>query len=1184
MTSWNVDNGSELQLIAVPGGFVGTGADRRAVLRVVLLPRLSTGSLEEHGMAAWPPPQLQEPMSVVFRDDAAAAERRPVPVAPETDPEVQAQVREVWATITGAVVVAPRPPAAATRDVPLEPGVQVTETFATAARIDESYRTTAAAWSGQDTASDAAAVSRQSDVELAGWTPSATPSAPVSGASRPPADPRDLATVLGNLREFPTVLRAMGLVIELRLAPDQVPGDDVQVRVDWPAHADVRPALPRLVSRWTQCGRGFWPAGVGAEIVEGMVALDDTAWAAVTVDVDAAVSGLDAAATGTGPRIASARGLPSLRTAGMAITHRDRAASFGSRRDRARGDLTARTRGSELPVLTAHDLTLGYRIDVKVAERPTWYPLCARRATYTLRREGADDLVLAGAGEEEGHVKTHAAVRDENGVLRARDVVARWEGWSLVVGDPRRPESRGPDGRRRRTGSPYDLDWDFALPSVGTPPQRFGVNYEFRARVADIAGGGIAFDDPGAANRQKLRRKRFARHEPVLPPRLTMTDGQESQALSPGVAIDRLVVRSRGGPGAADAGAATPLAEFLPVDEDVRRRLDPPTGSVDQALAHGVLTGAASETFAMLSPFARGEAPLPDCASGGVAAFTLGLPERPAQEQQSESWSPEWPYADGKELRLAARGGAPAPVLGWAEGVLTVTLAPAEQVDVELSSPLPTEQAQGPTPVSSAVGLTDFELSAGLAAAAGGDAVDGRHPMLTPPRVVTCVHAVVTPLERPHGSVSALRTEGERVALLVPAAGTPLLGVHAGSTGQAEMTASWTEYDDDLRHPVDDQPVCSVAVARTDRTFGAPLRHVLPDTRHRFVRYRVTAMSRFGEYFTGLPQSDFTIAGDLEAVHVPSSARPAPPVVRSVVPAFTWSEEQEENGVVVRHRLGGRLRVELARPWFTSGEDEQLAVLFAPRAETGEAVGATEHATVVGRDPFWPATGAVPSSYPDVFSAASGVPRRLRLPGWDLPAPAGPVPSDAIDVAGHEVYPAGDSWYTDVAVDVSSGGLSSSWYCPMVQLVLARYQPYSLDGLFLSEPVRTDAVPLLPDRHLRIQPGLGEIRVTLDGHGPDTNRVDVLVETAPMGTDPDALVSTGTSPGGAPEPWTWRVVASTSGALGQVLSVPSFGLDDREIRRLRVRESEKHPFTDAGVAGTMQEIRERLVYTDIVPF
>jgi hypothetical protein len=70
------------------------------------------------------------------------------------------------------------------------------------------------------------------------------------------------------------------------------------------------------------------------------------------------------------------------------------------------------------------------------------------------------------------------------------------------------------------------------------------------------------------------------------------------------------------------------------------------------------------------------------------------------------------------------------------------------------------------------------------------------------------------------------------------------------------------------------------------------------------------------------------------------------------------------------------------------------------------------------------------------------------------------VPGDEVTVVGH--MPEFDNdrrlWFCDLQLDAGDA------YTPLVQLHLARYQPYSVPGTHLSKTVKTDFIQLLPRR------------------------------------------------------------------------------------------------------------------------
>jgi hypothetical protein len=166
-------------------------------------------------------------------------------------------------------------------------------------------------------------------------------------------------------------------------------------------------------------------------------------------------------------------------------------------------------------------------------------------------------------------------------------------------------------------------------------------------------------------------------------------------------------------------------------------------------------------------------------------------------------------------------------------------------------------------------------------------------------------------------------------------------------------------------------------------------------------------------------------------VDVKSTARPAAPNVRYVVPTFGWETSSDKTSQT-RTRVGYGLRVYLDRPWWSSGQDEQLGVLTAtdstavPLPDT-----LSPYVTVWGADPIWQ-TGALASKVrASAFGSAATIAEDVTLA----------ESSDTVNVAAHDVgYDAQRGlWYADVTVN----GADVS-YSPFIRLALARYQAHSL--------------------------------------------------------------------------------------------------------------------------------------------
>ncbi len=160
------------------------------------------------------------------------------------------------------------------------------------------------------------------------------------------------------------------------------------------------------------------------------------------------------------------------------------------------------------------------------------------------------------------------------------------------------------------------------------------------------------------------------------------------------------------------------------------------------------------------------------------------------------------------------------------------------------------------------------------------------------------------------------------------------------------------------------------------------------------------------------------------------------------------------------------MRIYLERPWFTSGDGELLGVLLQPEVGGGPD---TETAWVSqwGADPVW-------SSAPVARrTMALELEDALRFYGLDdRNADAGPVsPPRRLPLSGEAGAPdvtvlgyqpqfneGRALWYVDIAIDPGDA------FWPFVRLVVARYQPDSVDGCHLSKPVRGDFVQVTPER------------------------------------------------------------------------------------------------------------------------
>lgn len=389
-------------------------------------------------------------------------------------------------------------------------------------------------------------------------------------------------------------------------------------------------------------------------------------------------------------------------------------------------------------------------------------------------------------------------------------------------------------------------------------------------------------------------------------------------------------------------------------------------------------------------------------------------------------------------------------------------------------------------------------------------AADGWFWWLTPYEEVQLVHAVQRPVEVPRTTMLLpIRAIGDTAVRFFGA-----VDVHGPSTERFDLEATWTEQVDDVGAPVPgevhqkgvacdttvDEREDIVVLAPGESTVplpdGSMLRlhkaeHQLGDTRHRVIDYAVRATTRYREYFpaeVAPTPADLSVLGAPTTVRVPSTARPARPQVRDVLPLFHWSEETEpEQPFALRRRRRPGIRVWLDRPWFSSGDGELLAVVLA----VGQPGAANDQVSEWGGDPVWRSTRLASRTVLPLTDLlhATGLDDRLE-PGRPVTRPT-PLPLvDREGAAGvvlgyAPVFHAGRGlWYVDVRFDPGAA------FWPFVRLAVARYQPDSLAGLHLSPVVQTDFVQLVPERIATLsRPDAGHARVVVSG--PVGTRNDV---------------------------------------------------------------------------------------------
>lgn len=1245
---------SELMLVSVPGIVIDDHDG--ALLRVLMVPRLSGrgATLDDYQLTDWPAALAERPAPMQIRLRTAAGNDLPA-----IDAEVHHVAESsVWRGFFSAIAVTPYTAA------PTYPGTSVAPTAKHAKDIHDAYAATVTAVGEPSTVEE-----QLEGLDFEPAPPEPDPNTPVVTPRDPGFREPDFHRVVTLMRQHPVVLRALGLIVEVRvpMAALTACGGSGEVAVSW-AHSPVtfetvtspRTAFVVKQKRFFAAPTTTDDAGVvtvSGTVVDGMVDLakrsenedDDVTpdWVVHSFDIDAAVARLGDAKTAVtqakarraradaAPAISTASAtavMPALRSMGLQLVHRRRAEWFGDRLRRSHANArAAAVANSALPVLTADDLVLGYRLDVRYGGSD-WHSMMRRQSVYTVN----DVTIGGGWNPEEGHLPPAAGAKGTGDEVYADGVVVRWNGHRLSVPQP------GPDGRELRAEvvhqGPYRFEWQHRIDDaepLGPPELRFGEGYQLRLRVLDLAGGGLGPGDV-AGDTGATGLTVYARHEPVLPPEmpppaglvvLSDDDGGRrraavaSELLGPGGSLTRLVIRS-------DPRGATPqtpadLAAVYPANHD--RMLVPPAATFELTEWDDRLNGTGPETWRLArralavprsseqSHGGRHYTGVPDAAADSVSVTVLPLSTRLAQSGPSlADWdTAAWPDHAPKQVRLVpgdpvAPGVTAQPTVNWESSVSAeIVLPPAGRAVLE---------------VSSAVEPTYFGRFAASAWApldtdARQAAITGRHPIVTPALRLEVVHAVRAPLSAPAGALEAHREPGDLNAVIRDPA-LPLLGIDRDSTAQLDVAAAWQEWSDPGPNAEADAAVSAPIVQSVgsfavdlDAAVLPPLVHSFGDTRHRWITYRVAAHSRFRDFFADTdPASAFIRGTEFDAVHVPSTVRPSAPVVMAVTAAFRTTSDvvlgrtfqtvpDDPNDVdgdgipdaeddfvgppigmgfpiptptftPVHTREGGILRVELAAPWFTTGEGEQLGVIVSPGADqesieheagvVGEAASADDASarlvTRAYRDPL------VTSSAPMQPTAASmtrtgGAPMIIR--DVESGVPICVVPFDVVRLGGR--------WFADIGF----GDLADHTSLPFVQLKVVRFQRHSLATMKASPVVTTDLVAVLPGRELRVEFRNNQNFVTLTGTGP-RGPVELRLESAPTGTPIDGLTSL--DPSGPGWVQVWRVEGSLNGAFGG-FAVPN----DGRTHRIVVREYDAvPPRATPSATGALEQDNARL--------
>jgi len=299
------------------------------------------------------------------------------------------------------------------------------------------------------------------------------------------------------------------------------------------------------------------------------------------------------------------------------------------------------------------------------------------------------------------------------------------------------------------------------------------------------------------------------------------------------------------------------------------------------------------------------------------------------------------------------------------------------------------------------------------------------------------------------------------------------------------------------------------------------IQHLFNDTRHRRVNYKTIATSRYREYFfslvndrkeKGLPFPLTRESNLVKNVIIPSSARPLAPQVEYVIPTFEWNRETK-GLLTATARISG-LRVYLKRPWYSSGEGEQLAVVWASKMY--EKISNYVPVTTWGTDPTKlssPLPGGIKLDATNFVNIKDG--------NTELALATSESPTTTASIVAYDVKYDTERqlYYADILLNIALA------YYPFIRLALARYQRNSIrkDGTdcCLSPIVEADYIQIPAPRGSSIKAGMlkNVITVAISGTVPAVptppefrTRIDFIIEPIEVPSSESTHISINAKP------------------------------------------------------------------------
>lgn len=699
----------------------------------------------------------------------------------------------------------------------------------------------------------------------------------------------DFHQAASSLGDYPAILRRLGLVVDLEVNVQALPAQTGTVFIQV-APQQSRPDFVSLSTALLWDGTQFatppHPTGSSDLTTTGMVQLNNEQYDVVQVDIDGMAfkamgfavnlnDELTAQPRNRDRALKSTISLPSLRSAGISVVRVNRQERIRSALATAlqhnqtlTNIVQANGQGAKTPPpqLYIDDVTRGYRVDIWDSRAKQWHSLCRRVGTYQFLQSvngtnGGKTLTIT----DEGFVQMGATESqpDPNQApnLHIHEAIFRWHGWSLVAPRPGKSLNKSSDPTSspvtpdNQPLTPFQLITSFKPETHTLPLLRFGINYQVRARVVDLAGNSLSLDEANALTPipdvpVSQTAFEYLRYEPVIAPAVVLRELPDTTA-HPGESLAHLVIHSLN---------TSPSLDNVPSTERSERHIAPPKTSELLAETHGMFDDTNGKPRAdryhliaqkdagafATQPFIDGTTPmqvpvepaaqltlpyLPDPLARGAALRNLPgtvatnkgqvnaqghlvyqpqpLAENPAESVTLIDFGQPSVWPNMLPFRLVMVEGKGEPLWDATAHTLTVNIPKAESITVSLSSYINKDDlhlmgvwqwiresieqfVQAQMATLSDITIYSLQELNMLAAQMVQYALEGAHWMLTPYRTLTLTHAVKQPLGRPRFiDIVAVKQAMGQTYAVLQGS----MHVHGKSTTKLDMLATWTEPD-----------------------------------------------------------------------------------------------------------------------------------------------------------------------------------------------------------------------------------------------------------------------------------------------------------------------------------------------------------------------------------------------------